>query len=396
MLSSHLKSRSFFRPTSSSALEQQANFIQQTDHIVREATNRLHNAVESKRNLIDVFYEELALLGDQRNQIAVERESKNADLFGIRRDLTTSFAGPCAITSLCRPYDTYNQRLLPVLQQHLSTMRHTPRVFQQTELRIPSESCMNRKTFMDIQIFTYENQAAFVLNSTLEECQRLHSIYSSEPFDTTISPTDFFLNLTSNKEALQQIKRVSIEDYKKIKLLLAMSYMKRKFEGRKSDWVLVTTRTEVNGKMYALSQYITWMNRDFQHDPVEQMTYNSIITLLHQDPFLIVDMLEDIAKLFKQVIEWDGIDRQELINHVALLQYEFAHAMPFKRGSAAISEWLEMIIYRYHGFSLNYTQSTKVNLEALTQPLKQFIEQYPSLIVLEEIKPLSSQLGAAI
>lgn len=40
----------------------------------------------------------------------------------------------------------------------------------------------------------------------------------------------------------------------------------------------------------------------------------------------------------------DESDLQELIDKVALINYELAHAMPFRRASASICEWIEMII----------------------------------------------------
>lgn len=70
---------------------------------------------------------------------------------------------------------------------------------------------------------------------------------------------------------------------------------------------------------------------------------------------------------------------------MALFSYELAHAMPFARGSAAVAEWFEQAIYRFHGYELSYDNSKMVNLEALTTMLPEYFNNYDSLIKLEQI-----------
>ena len=129
-------------------------------------------------------------------------------------------------------------------------------------------------------------------------------------------------------------------------------------------------------------------NMTFKDDPVDLMTTRTdptVISLIHQDRFLISETLRDIANLFKQVIEWNGEETQQLVDLVGLINYLFAHAMPFERGSAAVSEWLEMAIYKYHGLDMQYNESVSINMEALILPLYEFIAKYPSMIKLEPI-----------
>jgi hypothetical protein len=135
-------------------------------------------------------------------------------------------------------------------------------------------------------------------------------------------------------------------------------------------------RLQVEGKMVPLSQYITWMCVDQEEDTIDRMTNESVSTIIHQDPFLIREMLQDVAKLFKEAVLWnrDKDDLKKLKDRVALIDYELSHAMPFYRGSAAIAEWIEMALYQYHGFTLRYLPEKLVNLEALTSPLHEFIQ----------------------
>ena len=71
-------------------------------------------------------------------------------------------------------------------------------------------------------------------------------------------------------------KRNDSEVYKKMKLTAGMAKMYSTFKGSlKSHWVLVTRRTETDKKMYASSQYLTWMHCNYKNDPVEKPSEDS-------------------------------------------------------------------------------------------------------------------------
>ena len=177
------------------------------------------------------------------------------------------------------------------------------------------------------------------------------------------------------------------KEYEKHKLECGIIHIRHdeKQGGKKSDWVLVTQRLEINGKSYALSKYLTWMYRDHREDPVEHMREWSIINVIHQDVCLIEDMLKEIGIIFSDIITWKTTDMlSSLKEKIGLLQYLFAHAMPYDRGSEAISEWLESALYRYHGYSLNRKKGKRVNLYAFALDPHQFIQQYPSMITVNK------------
>jgi len=98
--------------------------------------------------------------------------------------------------------------------------------------------------------------------------------------------------------------------------------------------------------------------------------------------------------LFQQAIQWKSSvnKREELKQTVALLIYEWSYATPFLRGSAATDEWLERAIYQYHGFAYEYNHEKSTNLEALTLPLKDFMESYDSMITLFDEDDLAASL----
>jgi hypothetical protein len=154
----------------------------------------------------------------------------------------------------------------------------------------------------------------------------------------------------------------------------------------KSMYVLATNRLEVDGKLYAMSQYLTWMYCDYSEDPVDRMVKHSKVMVIHQDTFLIETTVKNIAKIFKESVLWnrDKDSLADLKNKVALLRYEFAHSMPFVRGSAAIAEWLEAAIYHHHGFTeFRHSKTSLTDLEALTSlTLEDFMKRYESTFLL--------------
>ncbi len=370
---------------------QQQDYIEQINTIVSQTANAFRIAVESKADLIELFHQTLASLGTKRKQIALKHGTKNADFFGSRRD-QKPFAGVCAFTSLTFPYDEYHKRLMPLFQKHVSSMKHDLKSFHQTELRIPSERFLGRESSIEFAILSGELAKQWALSFTVKEYQRLCELCSiscsEKPGGSLLAS---YNDLVGNIEAMRKLREVSIDDYKRTVITQAILEFTPKFEGKKSDWVLVTVRSEIDGKIYPFSQYLTWLYRDFQNDPVKKMKDHSIISILHQDLFLVDVMLNDIAKIFKKVLGWNGEDIKTLKNDVALFLYEFDHAMPFKRGTSAVSEWLEMAIYLYHGFNVTYNPGKMVNLEALISTPKQFAEDYDSMIQLEKLEYSSSQ-----
>ncbi|GAB4187095.1 MAG: hypothetical protein Tsb0015_05490 [Simkaniaceae bacterium] len=304
-------------------------------------------------------------------------------MFGKRRDHDDALISICGITSLSNPYQEYNDKLLPILQKYLQPMKHTFKSFEETERKIQEEECLGKKSSTDIQLFTFEKVKEWSFTTSHEMYRKICKICAITPQERRIE--QHFMEILQNKENLLKIKQNSFIDYRNLKITRMVEQIRKDYEGRKSDWALITRRLEVNGKMYALSSYLVWLYRDFQHDPIKQMKTRSIATLVHQDMFLIEPMLKEISAVFKQAMEWieeEGLT--ELKNRVALLQYEFAHAMPFYRGSAAIGEWLEKAVYGYHGWQVHYNSEKMENLEALIYSLKEFVGEYDSIVRLEK------------
>lgn len=107
------------------------------------------------------------------------------------------------------------------------------------------------------------------------------------------------------------------------------------------------------------------------------------------------DKVEDwIDKQMEACYSWRQHDgKEELKERVAILRYLLAVSSPYKRGSAAIAEFIEKAIYEYHGFGFEYKyprfsiKKPAADLDAyVCFTLEEFILTYKSkAIVLEPV-----------
>ena len=369
---------------------QQQAFVEASNAIVKNATDLFRNASLSNQDLIQLFFSTLGFFGASRNSIAVSHETDSAEDFGVRRDRKEDFI-PSAETCLGGPYSEYNERLLSVIQKQLKTMEYDKADFKQTKSQVSFDPCLGRRSMMDYTIITPELKNWEKVTFTDEDYERIREI-SEVPRALEDDRYDRYVQLLGNKDAMQKLREKSPEDYRRLKLFACFLWLRKEYPmARKSDWIHVTVRSLVNGKMQDLSEYLTWVYRDFENDPVDQMTGRSIVAILHQDPFLIETMLDDMAKIFKNAIEWNGKNLKDLKDQVALFRYELSHAMPFNRGGSAVAEWFERALYATHGMKVTYNPKKMVDLEALTSTLKEFVDNYDTMITLTKIEETSSK-----
>jgi|GEM_PF-3307204 len=369
----------------------QPYFEQQREIAVSTAVNSFHEAVEKKDGLTALFHETLSHFEKTRLAIAQQSQTQNHESFGIRRDGNHTDS-PFLLTPMYPPYDEYGERLLSVLQGHLSKIPHSLKTFPATTLSFKEEPYQGTAFNTEIEVLTMENASKWVLDHSWEEYQHYCSLceITCNPLEILNNPLSRWEQLVRNLKAMEKLKQNNLEAYKKFRTVLAILKIRELSpKPKKSDWVVVTLRLQMGetlGKqMYAISQYITWMYRDFTEDPVDHMKDYSIVYIMHQDPFLIQPMLDHIANIFKQAIECDSQNVTQLKFLMACFEYKFSHTTPHLRGSAAIGEWFMLAIARYHRFNLVYNQKKMPNLEALTSPFGTFMKNYDSMIQLEPI-----------
>ncbi|MCH9610794.1 MAG: hypothetical protein S4CHLAM81_00890 [Chlamydiales bacterium] len=112
---------------------------------------------------------------------------------------------------------------------------------------------------------------------------------------------------------------------------------------------------------------------------IDQRGELSQLRVVHQDPPKISKTVEHIAELFSEVLQFHG-PIEELRQMVAKLRWLYASCMPCHRGDGAVGDWLELIIYSYHGYQAAFNQSFMPNVEPLVLALDDYCERYRDLI----------------
>ncbi len=375
-VSTYIKDRIPERYTAS-----EESYKARTARVVQETAQKISDAVKGQESLLDLFHDLLSGLSNERRELAVENKQEDLASFGASRTSSADFKGPVCFTVLTKPYDEYGGRLLEDIQRLVFPMKYDLNQFHQTERKLQDKGAFGRNFSLEVEIFPGEKMNEWGTYSWENYPTRLYELCEVAKSDLS------FDELVYIESTMARLKKNSPDDYKKIKLFSVLSHVSNNFIKLASDWIVVTPRLEIGGKMVALSQYVTYAYRNFSDDPVKHMKDRSaIVTIIHHDVFLMDQTLVDIAKVFKQTIEWDKKDVKDLRNAMALLEYEFAHAAPFRRGTPTISEWLVMGIYAYHGFTSHYDSKKMVNLEALISTPEDFAKNYASMIELKEIK----------
>lgn len=365
---------------------QQGDYLRHVEKIVSETVSQIQESVDSKKDLEKVFSSILKNLAKARRDIAIKHNTQAKEKFGAFRGQGETNPG-LMLTPLDDVYLKYNDRLIELIKTHLKRMKHSKEKFEQTESKV-SENVFGRNTSFDISIMPIEKIDEWCPDYSERHYRTLCKECGIPPLKEGSDLNDCY-NSLMKKNNLKLVKEKSLADYKKLKNTYFIKDIGCDFAGAKTDWLLVTVRCEMHGKLYALTQYLTWMCRNKKDDPVEYMSTRpdkTIISLVHQDPFLIKDSLIEIGKVFKKAVEWNREEGLEKLTHlIADITYLFSHAMPLERGSAAVGEWLEMALYRYHGFDIKYAEGVCVNMEALTLPYKEFMEKYTSFLKIEAI-----------
>ncbi|MCX6990875.1 MAG: hypothetical protein NTX49_07435 [Chlamydiae bacterium] len=384
----------------------QEDYISQSHRAIEVATRQIGVGVSEGKDVTALFYEVLRDLSAARQNIAIAHGTNSAESFGRKREL------PCTPEELARgenaryigaftlldgeEYSEYNSLFLDRLQRALRTLRHDIRGFSQTTYE-ETKKVLGRVNKFSAEVLTGEVLLRLGTIPTIEELNAAITIEGRKPENIIdfVNSREAMLSLKSSAPDLD--KRLRMSHYLKALAIECPSPTKMATPSGevivagnpgnlKSMYVLATNRLEVDGKLYAISQYLTWMYCNYSEDPVDRMKRHSKVMVIHQDTFLIETTLKNIAKIFQEAILWnrDKEGLTDLKNKVALLRYEFSHNMPFQRGSAAIAEWLEAAVYRYHGFTeFRHVKTSLTDLEALTSlTVDDFMKRYDRTIIM--------------
>jgi hypothetical protein len=386
-----------------------ADFVARSKVIVAQTAQRFADGMDQPRDLSSLFFETMDRLGDERRKIAQAHHycSKKADTFGQRRDGAV-LHGNAGVTVLSHQYARYGESILQRLAKIIGKMAHTDRGF--TEKTLTSDHrCLGRGSRFVIEIVDGIDlpKAGWVPTVKFDE------LAAAAEVDTTEMTADDKHKLLYTKEFMGKAKAKDPDLYKRLRMMAGLTVLNDAYPSPqriplptggftyesgtgnlKSLYLLMTKRLEIGGKMVNIGQHLTWLYCNYTEDPVDRMLRCSSVAMIHQDVFLVDISLQDIAQIFKAAMMWNKKTERvaDLQNRVGLLRYVFAHAMPYARGSAAIGEWLEESIYKYHHFDAEHDSDVCIDLEALSAfHLAEFMEVYTKSLDLRpcNVRPLA-------
>lgn len=392
---------------------QQEDYLRRANSAIEDAAAKICVCRQTKGDLKEHFHVLIRQLSLTRAQIAKDHHTQDAERFGFRRD--AYYPGCRSTLGLGGVYEKYNRKLLTLFSTYLKSMESNG-IFVKKELVI-TDKCDERISKLQIRILNLQD---------IED-----QGYTKDPQDylpDDLKDVEKLIGMDLNAKEIgkyhqkfRRFKKEAAQDYRTRKIACVIQIInspeycpspeslglsvqtvrahypkevsKVVLGNRKSMYVHVLLRTEVDGDLYAMTDYITWMYEKKQwvqykcpeHHPIKRMTERSKVMLLHQDEYLIEKTLEEIAKVFERAAMWDrnSQDLQALKDIMALFCYLSAHNIRDVRGSAAETEWLECAIYESLKVEAKYDKERMVDLEAFANPLfSQFKKAYCEMVEL--------------
>lgn len=359
----------------------QENFNLRAAIIASTTATLIKRAVDNYDNLEELFHQTLSSLSKARKTLAIKYNIANAEFFGLRRDSDT-FDDISSSTDLTGALTEYNDRIIAAFQTHLRNLQP----FTSGQKTVATETWLGRESSITFRLLLKSNRKEWGYEYSPKHHQQMCAWCGVSP-DAYPFTAESMVSLGRNKEAMANLKRNNPTDYLNYKIDACISNMNYQHpETQDKEWILVTVRNQVDGKMYALSQYLLNLpDAPTMERRIAAMKHKTSAAVLHQDTFLIEPMLADLAKIFKQAIMCNTHDIKTLKEHMTLFKYQFSHVSPFFRGSATISEWIERAVYEYQGYTLKYNNNKMPTLEAWTSSLKEFADNYDSIVTVTSV-----------
>ena len=359
----------------------QDDYKKKSSVAIEKGLKKVELCEKSHEMLSALFFELLADFGHARKDIAESHNIDDQNAFGERRE---PFSGHCT-TCLDDVYKPFNTRVIKKFRLLLDPYGAQLESRTHEKIKVIENSIFQgHGSSFEVEIFDEDEVA---------------NLKNIEPFNF---PEELSAeNLEMRRKAFESFynqnydKATQIELYSHIKTLhKKYPYLQKSAYGRlvqndenlKSFYALGTVRFTVDAKPTVVSQYLLWMHRDGITHPLSRMQRHTICTIIHQPSFLVEPTLKEVSLLFAKAILWDKEHLNKLKEYVGLFRAYFTHACCFCRGSASIGEYFETLLYGYHGFRLEYSNETLVDLEAFAAPLlSDFMANYMYAIRLKAI-----------
>ncbi len=347
----------------------------------------VNRTVEKMKSLKEdphfLFLQILDFLGDQRCRVASSYQTEEAEKFGLRRDING--IGSC--TSLSERYQGCADQIIDRVHNYFQEALKEKHPWPKEPFQKGFKPRLGRTASLKMMLIRSKDSKVVFPTRTIEDFKQMYELcglelplYFAREGETYFKRHDALEELLLNAKAMQKLFERSPEDYQKLQNTFSLlSAQRREGLSFHADWVLIDHYLEIEGQKRLISQHLL----ECYKDPASAGGFKCFHpTVIHQDPLILPLTINKMADLFQQALAWrkDFDPREDLKKTVALLVYEWAHATPFLRGSAATGEWLEQAIYGYHKLICEYNPQKTANLEAFALPLQEFVDTYDSMI----------------
>lgn len=360
----------------------------------------LKTIIDERKNNTDpalIYHKVTQVLQKARHDIAMQHQPEKADFFGIRRDDKNKPKGNFAnsYTPLSGvQYEEYNAKFMDRLIKTLNKIPHDLKTFSKKSITV-NETILNMKCSFEAELMEVKDvvERKYTAYPTIEELSIALGI-KNKTLDEIIEDYSLMKKLKAEHKDLHERIMMSCMmiqvnvNYPSPSDLNPIDVTRIIRRERKNFFVMGTLRLELEkGKMFCISKRLTWLYQDWDQDPVERMRKHSNAYIIHQDTFLIERTENACAQIFADAINWDKNTStlDTLKEKVALLRFVYGNCMPCHRGDGAIGDWLELDIYRYHGF-----KNTKHNAAVLpcfellaTTRISEYLTDYKNTITVQ-------------
>ncbi|MBS0627397.1 MAG: hypothetical protein JSS09_04225 [Verrucomicrobia bacterium] len=352
--------------TDDNSLINKRYFEQKTQKVVTTLAQTLAVAVE-ENSLPSYFEKMLEFLGKNRNEIALEQQSKKIEEFGVLR------------SSL----GIKNHELLTPLEYDNAYKEYRQKIIQSLLL-----------IYRDSKEDLLENvQLSIISNPINDYC----SEFSIQPLDKDSLKDKFRQSrLTPFEDRVISLLRI-LETSSPDEISAAPNSYPEIMEDSTIIPVYCSIVLKKRGRFIPLSSYFIFFNNKTLEQEEISSESNDFVVIFHQNVKIFKDSLKELEECFKDCI--NSTEEMELKKNTALFRYLFAHIAPYFRGSAWAAECAEKAIYQYKGYEFSYGEASSfdkrplADLDALTAlSISSFMEDYLSKVKLQKISKTPSTL----
>ncbi|HSX37281.1 MAG TPA: hypothetical protein VLE95_00445 [Chlamydiales bacterium] len=353
--------------------------------------NLIADEIANKTEPSIIYHKVVNTLQNARHEIALTHTPKEACYFGVRRDDPQVHQEPYipASTALFGPYEEYNTKYIEQLTNILANIPHNRTTFEKTA-RVVHETVMGKKCSFKVELLDGEElkKREYIQLPSTQELHAALKIQDKSP-----------LEIAHDYNLMKRLKLEQKTLYDRLSMLNMFCRLLTNFPEPqdtnanqnaviryepKDMYVLGTLRLETEpNKMVCMARHLTWMYRNSKQDPVDRMRKHSVNYVIHQDLFLIERTQKACSQIFARVLAWDKTKSLDsLKDNIALLRFVYGNSMPCFRGDGAVGDWLELALYRHHGFEETKHNNNRLPCFELlaTTSLSEYLKNYRDTI----------------